>query len=133
MVRWLVICIFVSTVLVGCMRLEDGNHIYNDSNAESSPAEEIFEADDRIVSAATILHDQELVSGITVKTFSRFKKKKIEKELKKKLEEAYPEFEVTVSADNKIVHKTAKIIQNNDKEQLSVKLKKIVSLLKEDT
>lgn len=115
------------------MRLENGNHIYNDSTVESLPAEKVFEADERLVSTATIIHHNELVSGVTVKTFSRFHKEKIEDELKKKLEEVYPEFEITVSADNKIVHQTVKIIQDKDKKELDEQLKKIVSLLKEET
>lgn len=131
--RRLVICIFICSVLTGCMRLENGNHIYNDSTVESLPAEKVFEADERLVSTATIIHHNELVSGVTVKTFSRFHKEKIEDELKKKLEEVYPEFEITVSADNKIVHQTVKIIQDKDKKELDEQLKKIVSLLKEET
>lgn len=129
----LVICIFISIVLTGCMRLENGNHIYNDSQSDHLAAEKIFATDDRLVSTATIIHDDKLLSGVTVKTFSRLHKQKIEDELTKKLEEAYPEHEITVSADNKIVHETVKIVQNKDKEQLDEQLKRIVSLLKEET
>lgn len=125
--------LLISVVLSGCARLGEGIHIYNDSNADSAPAENVFKEDDRLVSMTVILHDQQFVSGVTVKTFSRFHKKKIEKELKEKLEKAYPDFDVTVSADNKIVHKTTEIIQNKDKAQLEEQLEKIISLLKEET
>lgn len=130
--RKVMFVLLISILLSGCTRLEKGIHVYNDSTADSQPAENVFIEDKRLVSVATIIHENKLVAGVTVKTFSRFHKKKIEEELKKQLEEVYPDFEVTVSADNKIVHKTAKIIQNNDKEQLDDQLKKIVSLLKEE-
>lgn len=131
--RKIIIFTFMCLLLIGCARLEEGVHIYNDSEADSEEAEKIFMEDKRLVSAGVIIHQKKLVSGVTVKTFSRFQKNKIEKELKEKLERVYPDFEVTVSADNKIVHKTAEIIQNTNKEQLEEQLEKIISLLKEET
>ncbi|WP_155767534.1 hypothetical protein [Sporosarcina ureilytica] len=99
----------------------------------TNEAEEVFAKEDRLVSTNIIFHDEEMISGVTVKTFSRFHKEKIEKELKKKLKEAYPEFDIIVSADNKIVHKTSKLIQDKDDKNLGKELKKLVSLLKEET
>ena len=131
--RKIIVFTFICLLLSGCIRQEEGVHIYNDSEADSQQAEKILAEDQRLVSATAIIHQKKLVSGMTVRTFSRFHKKKIEKELKQQLERAYPDFEVTVSADNKIVHKTTEIIQNTDKEQLDEQLKKIVSLLKEET
>lgn len=118
---------------MGCNRLENGVHIYNNSTATSEQAEEIFSRDDRLVSSNAIFNDNKIISGVTVKTFSRFRKEKIEKDLKKKLKEAYPEFEIVVSADNKIVHMTSKLIQDKDDKNLGKELKAIVSLLKEET
>lgn len=131
--RKIIVFAFICLLLSGCMRQEKGVHIYNNSEADSQLAENILTEDQRLVNVATIIHQKKLVSGVTVKTFSRFHKKKIEEELQQKLEEAYPDFEVTVSADNKIVNKTKKIIQNTDQEQLDDQLNKIVSLLKEET
>lgn len=113
--------------------MADGIHIYNESPANSNKAEEIFAEDDRLVSTNAIFHENEILTGVTVKTFSRFNKEKIEKELKKKLEEAYPDYDITVSADNKIVHKTSKLIQDKDDKKIGKELKKLVSLLKEET
>lgn len=131
--RKIIILLFTCLLVVGCVRLEKGVHIYHISDEDSESAERIFSEDERLVSASAIIHEGKLVSGVTVKTFSRFHKKNIEKELKEKLEEAYPDYEVTVSADNKIVHKTAKIIQNKEEQKLDEQLTKIVSLLKEET
>lgn len=127
------LCLLISMMLVGCTQLEKGIHIHSDTEEDHQLAESIFAADDRLARVAAIIHEDKLVVGLTVHTFSRFHKEKIEAELKKKLEEAYPDLEVTVSADNKIVHKTAEIIQNTNKENLEEQLDKIVSLLKEET
>ncbi len=132
-IRNVLLYVFILIVLSGCARLGEGVHIYNHSTADSKLAERIFEEDERLVSTNAIFHNDDLVAGMTVKTFSRFHKEKIEKELKKKLEESYPNLTVTVSADNKVVHKTSQIIQDKEEEQLDEKLKKIVSLLKEET
>lgn len=127
------LCLLISMMLVGCTQLEKGIHIHNDTEEDHQLAESIFAADDRLARVAVIIHEDKLVAGLAVHTFSRFHKEKIEAELKKKLEEAYPDLAVTVSADNKIVHKTAEIIQNTNKENLEEQLDKIVSLLKEET
>lgn len=132
-IRNVLLFLVIFVVLTGCARLGEGVHIYNHSEAESSPAEKVFQEDERLVSANAIFDEENLVAGVTVKTFSRFHKKKIENELTKKLEESYPDLTVTVSADNKIVHKTSSIIQNKEEEQLGKELEKLVSLLKEET
>lgn len=133
MLKRLVICIFILILLTGCMPLKTGIHIYNDSTEDQISAEKILEADERLVSTATIIHQKELISGIRVKTFSRYHKKKIEEELKAKLEEVYPEYEITVSADSKIMSETVKVIQNKDNEKIDEQLKRILSLSKEET
>ena len=96
-------------------------------------AEEVFLNDDRLVSAVAVFNEKNIVSGVTVKTFSRFNKKKIEKDIKKSLEEDYPEFDVTVSADGKIIQETKKLLKQEDKEKLAKKIKKVKSLLEEET
>ena len=75
-------------------------------------------------------HENDLITGVTVKTFSRFKKEKIEKELKKKLEKLYPEMDVTVSADSKIWMETNKLSIQDDKKDIGKKIEKLKSLIK---
>lgn len=132
-IRNILLSILILVVLTGCSRLGEGVHIYNQSSEDSLLAEEIFEEDPRLVSVNAILHQENLVAGVRVKTFSRFHKKKIEEELQKKLEKSYPDLTVTLSADNKVVHKTSKLIQNKEEAQLGEKVEKIISLLKEET
>lgn len=120
-------------MLTGCVRPESGVHIQNDTTADIKLAEEVFINDDRLTSVVAIFHEKELISGITVKTFSRFNKKKIEKEISKKLEELYQEFDVVVSADGKIINETAKLMNAEDKNELTKKIKKVKSLSEEET
>lgn len=89
--------------------------------------------DKRVTSAATILHENDVIAGISLETFSRFKKEKIEKELQKKLEKLYPDMDVTVSADGKIWMETNKLIDSEDKSEMDKTIKKLKSLLKEET
>ena len=127
--------VFISLWLVGCHPLDKGVHVDNRSNNEIDTAEQLFEKDHRLVRSAIVLQDEKLVSAVTVKTFSRFHKRKIEKELKKKLEQEYPEHEVTVSADYKAMYMLSKIIEQEEQENKKVEeqLDEIVKLLKEET
>ena len=120
-------------MLSGCIRPENVVQIQNETHADDKKVEDIILNDERLVSAVAVFHDDELISGVTVKTFSRFHKEKIEKEIKKDLEKVYPELEITVSADNKIIKETTKLLDEEDQEKLDKKLKKIKSLLEEET
>lgn len=125
--------VLIILLLSGCIRPESEVQIQNDTNADVMKAEEVFLNDDRLVSAVAVFNEKNIVSGVTVKTFSRFNKKKIEKDIKKSLEEDYPEFDVTVSADGKIIQETKKLLKQEDKEKLAKKIKKVKSLLEEET
>ncbi len=119
--------------LAGCAQIEKGVHIQNDTNEDIEKAEQVFEDDDRLISAIAIFHEKEILSGVTVKTFSRFNKAKIEKELTKKLEEIYEDFEVTVSADSKIIQETNKLMELKEKDKLPKKIKELKTLSEEET
>ena len=119
--------------LAGCVQIEKGVHIQNDTNEDIEKAEQVFENDDRLISTIAIFHEKEILSGVTVKTFSRFNKAKIEKELTKKLEEIYEDFEVTVSADSKIILETKKLLELEKKDKLPKKIKELKTLAKEET
>ena len=119
--------------LAGCVQIEKGVHIQNDTNEDIEKAEKVFEDDDRLISAIAIFHEKEILSGVTVKTFSRFNKAKIERELTKKLEGIYEDFEVTVSADSKIIQETNKLMELEEKEKLPKKIKELKTLAEEET
>jgi hypothetical protein len=132
-IRKLTYSLLLLLVLAGCVQIEKGVHIQNNTNEDTKKAEKVFEDDDRLVSAIAIFHEKEILSGVTVKTFSRFHKAKIEKELTKKLEKHYKDFEVTVSADSKIIQETKKLMDIEDKDKLPKKIKELKTLSEEET
>lgn len=132
-IRRLTLNIILLFVLAGCVPLDKGVHIQNDTKADMKKAEEIFKADDRLTSTVAIFHEKEVIAGVSVKAFSKFRKPKIEKELKEKLEKEYKEFDITVSADSKAAYETVKLMELEDKDKLKKKIKKLKSLLEEET
>ncbi|MER2088540.1 MAG: hypothetical protein ABS920_02300 [Sporosarcina sp.] len=123
--------IFAVVLLSGCS--SNGFRIDNSSSEDTTKAEEVFNNDKRLTSAVTVFHENDVIAGITLTTFSRFKKEKIEKELKKKLEDYYPDMDITVSADSKIRMETDKLIHLDNKKNMSKKIDKLKSLIKEET
>lgn len=130
-IRKVVVLFFTLILLSGCSWNEIRS--YDGANGEAEKAKELFMNDKRVASAATILHENEVLAGISLKTFSRFNKDKIEKELKKELEKQYPEREVTLSADGKVWLEANKLIDSEDKKDIDKTIKKLKSLLKEET
>ncbi|WP_203246020.1 hypothetical protein [Sporosarcina beigongshangi] len=123
--------IIVLTLLAGCS--ENGIRIHNDSSEDSTKVEQVFKKDPHLTGAVTVFHENNLLMGVTLKTFSRFKKEKIEKDLKKQLEKQYPELDVTVSADGKIWMEANKLIKSSHTKDMTEKIDKLKLLLKEET
>ena len=127
-----VVVLFLTLILLsGCSW--NGIRSYDGFKEESEKAEELFKNDKRVTAAATVLHEDDVITGVSLTTFSRFKKGEIEKELKKEMEKLYPEKDVTVSADSKIWMETNKLIDSDDKKEIGKKIEKLKSLLKEET
>jgi hypothetical protein len=131
LIRKLGIIIFVIALLSGCSG--NGFRIDNSTSEDTAKAEEVLMNDERLTSAATVFHENDLIMGVTLTTFSRFKKEKIEKELKEKLEKLYPDLEITFSADGKIWIEMNKLIDQGAKKDVSKKIEKLKSLIKEET
>ncbi|KXH79797.1 YhcN/YlaJ family sporulation lipoprotein [Sporosarcina sp. HYO08] len=129
LIRKVLLLLLMLVLLSGCSN--HGIRIHNDS-ADASKAEEILKKDQRLTSAVILFHEKDLLVGIDVDTFSRFHKKKIEKEIKKKLEKSYPDLTVTVSADRKMTIVLDKLIRKNEKD-MGKKIDQLKSLLKEET
>lgn len=132
-IRGIVCSIVILLVLSGCSGAANDIHIHNNADVDEKKAENLIENDDRIRSATMVFHEDYIFAGVTVGTFSRFNKKKIEKELKKKLEKAYKEAEVLVSADHKFVMETNKLAHMTEDDELSKEVKKLKSLSEEET
>lgn len=120
-------------LLSGCVGNVSGTHIHNNTNEDTEKAEEVFASDDRLRSAFVVFHENDLITGVTVGTFSRFHKEKIEKELKKKLQALYPDTDVLVSADSKIVMEARQLAEAKDDKELKKKIKHLKSHSKEET
>ena len=118
-------------LLSGCIPNE--YKFENHTDEETSEAEELLREDDRIKGVAALFHEDHLLVGIRVKTFSRFNKRKIAKEMEEKLKEAYPDLKVFVSADSKILTETNKLILKNDEKGLKKKIDKLITLAEEET
>ncbi|MEK5040842.1 hypothetical protein [Sporosarcina sp. FSL K6-3457] len=130
-IRKLGLVIVALVMLTGCA--ENGIQIHNDSSEDVRKAEEVFMKDKHLTAVVTVFHDNDLLTGVSLKTFSRFKKEKIEKSLKKKLEQLYPELDVTVSADSKIWMEANKLINSDHEKDMGDKIDKLKLLLKEET
>ena len=120
-------------LLSGCLESEKKIRILNNTEESDEKAEEVFKEDSRLTGAVAVFHEKEMLAGVSVGTFSRFHKDKIEKELKKKLEKEYSKLDITVSADSKIIMETKKLIKLKDKKDITKKIKKLKSLIKEET
>jgi hypothetical protein len=121
----------VLLLLSGCIPNEYKFENHTDEN--TSEAKELLREDDRIKGVAALFHEDHLLVGIRVKTFSRFNKRKIANEMEKELKEAYPDLKVFVSADSKILTETNKLILKKDEKGLKKKIDKLITLAKEET
>lgn len=121
-------------LLAGCGAGAGEIRVAGGEPEENQKVEEVLkEEDGRIVSAVAVFVKEDLLVGIQVKPLSRFSKTKIEEELTKELEKAFPEETVTLSADLKIFWETDKLDELEEEDKLHKKVETIKSLSKEET
>ncbi|MEV9640503.1 hypothetical protein ABZ756_07375 [Mammaliicoccus sciuri] len=118
-------------LLTGCS--DKGTKIENTTAYDEDKLEEVLDQNSHVKLAIALLHEKDLITGIRVNTFSRFQKKKIASDIKKKLEKAYPDLTVTVSADSKVLLETKKLIDKEKQDEYQKKIDKIKSIEKEQT
>lgn len=121
----------VLLLLTGCS--DKGTHIENMTGYEDRQLRKTLENNPHVKLAVALLYEKELIAGIRVNTFSRFQKKKIATQIKKKLEKQYPDLTITVSADSKVLLETEKLTKKKDKDNLKKQIDKIKSVEKEQT
>ncbi|MFD1929133.1 hypothetical protein ACFSFY_13905 [Sporosarcina siberiensis] len=127
------IIISVILLLTGCNSVEKKVLINNTSAISEKEVEELFLKDPRLTNVVAVFNDKDILAGVTVKTFSRFKKAKIEKELKEKIENLHSELNIIVSADLKIIMETRKMMDEKDEKKLKKNINELKSLIKEET
>ncbi|MDV6376901.1 YhcN/YlaJ family sporulation lipoprotein [Sporosarcina sp. GW1-11] len=123
--------LLVSLLLTGCS--EKGTYIENTTTHDTVPLEKALDSNEHVKLAVALLHEEDLIVGIRVNTFSRFQKKKIANRIKKELKKEYPDLEVTVSADSKVLLETDQLIKKGDSKNYQKKIDEIKSIAKEQT
>ena len=121
----------ILTLLTGCS--EKGTSIENTTAYDESSVEKILLDNNHVKLAKVVLFEEELLAGIRVNTFSRFQKKTIASDIQKKLEKQYPDLNIVVSADSKVLLETEKLIKKKNKNEYRKKIEKIKSIEKEQT
>jgi uncharacterized lipoprotein YajG len=121
-------------LLAGCGAGAGEIRVSGGEPEENKKVEEVLsKKDDRIASAVAVFVKEDLLVSVEVKPLSRFSKAKIEEELTKKMEKAFPDQTVTLSADLKIYWETDKLDELEEEDKLHKKVETIKSLSKEET
>ena len=128
----LVFPIFLSVFLFGC-NYEKTLEVNSMNGQEVEEVTTIMKNEDDIYSGRAILVEDQLLVAIQAKPWLDYKKTKIEKNLKKKLEEILPEYDITVSSDFKLYWEAQKLITEEDSEKVKKQLNKLKKLKKEET
>lgn len=132
-IRHGIIIVLLLFLLMGCTNNEDKMEVQNDTTESTTAIEEIIQGDERITKAIAVIHGKGIIIAINLKTFARFNKDKIETKLQKELEKNYKDFDVTVSADMKIIQEVRKITKLENKDEVGKKIEKLKSLKEEET
>ncbi|ARD49120.1 hypothetical protein [Sporosarcina sp. P33] len=117
--------------LAGCN--EKGIYIENTTAHDEAALKKVLEGNEHVKLAKVLLYEDELLAGIRVNTFSRFQKKTVASDIKKKLKKDYPDMKVTVSADSKMLLETNKLMNKKEQKHFRKKIDKIKSIEKEQT
>ncbi|ARK25578.1 hypothetical protein SporoP37_13555 [Sporosarcina sp. P37] len=117
--------------LAGCN--EKGIYIENTTAHDEAALKKVLEGNEHVKLAKVLLYEDELLAGIRVNTFSRFQKKTVASDIKKKLKKDYPDMKVTVSADSKVLLETNKLMNKKEQKHFRKKIDKIKSIEKEQT
>ena len=101
---------------------------------DSTSLKPIMQKHDTIHGYKGVINEEAILVAISINRFDRFNKTKIEKKITKQIEKAFPEKEVLVSGDQKIMWEVESIIeQKQEDEALQKSIQKIKSLSKEET
>ncbi|MFJ7825175.1 hypothetical protein [Psychrobacillus sp. NPDC096623] len=126
------IILFLLALSLGACSSAQEQVIFPSDNSTS--LKPIMQKHDTIHGYKSVINEEAIVVAISINRFDRFNKTKIEKKLTKQIEKAFPEKEVLVSGDQKVMWEVESIIEEKPKkEQLKKLIEKIKSLSKEET
>jgi len=146
------ILILLLIILVGCNNqnntLEEKDHsnvemtkINNPTSInqdKSNRAKDSLSKNNNITNVHAVNTDKQLVIAIDISHMKRFRLKKIEEDLNKKMKKQFPGMDVYFSTDKKIILELKKLEQDINsnsftKKDISKKVKKIIELMSEKT
>lgn len=128
----LLIFIVICSFLFGCQAGEK-TQIMNISDENIDEIASVFEEDRRLTNTILIVQQDEVFAAIQVKTLSKFHKRKIENDLKEKVQQVFEVKNVTISADYKATLSSREILQEKNSEEVRGKVEELVALLEEKT
>lgn len=127
-----IMCVFLVLLLLTACSNQRKEAIY--PAVDSQGLEQILNKQDTINGYTSVLNDGDIVVAIDIKRMKRFNKEKIEKNLKKEIEEKFPDKEILVSGDLKLRWEIEKVIdEQQESEKLTKTIEEIKSLSKEET
>lgn len=131
--KWIVVACFV-LLLVGCGEREKV-FVYQSVNDEKNKQEiqHLLKEASEIDEANVIFLNDELVVALQVKPWEKWRRKKVEENWGKKLEENFANLKVTVSTDFKVFWETSKIMQESDQQTVHDEIQSLKKLAKEET
>jgi len=128
-----ILCIFLLFILAACgdnSQAESPNQDIDMTNIDTSEmdiisqdtaneAKEILSRNEDITKINAVNTNQTLLAAIEIKHHKRFFLQQIEEDLKKELEEAFPEMEVELSMDKKMVMETRELEEKIESNSIS--------------
>ena len=121
-------------LIAGCNDREKVETYALTDNAENQQeVEKLLKEDDAIEQANLLVFDDELFVAMQLKPFKKWNREKIEKDLKKKLEDKFSDSKVNVSADFKMFWESTKLMEENDQKKMLKELHELKKLAKEET
>lgn len=125
--------LLVAMFLIGCNNEEKTIEVNNASSSDVEEVTTIIENNNEIYSGRAIFVEDQMLVAVQAKPWLDYKKTKIEKKLKEQLEEKFPNYEITVSADYKLYWESQKLLKEEDTEKVMDKVEKLKKLSKEET
>lgn len=135
MIKQVLLVMAVSILLTGCSNHPNLAFFHaNQDQNEIAKLKEILEDEKATSESLGVFFDSELVVAVQVEPFSKFRKSKIEKRIKKEIKKDFPEHKVFVSSDLKIMWELKDLVEKDPSDKsLKKKLKEIKDLAKEET
>ncbi|WP_391208177.1 hypothetical protein [Psychrobacillus sp. L4] len=127
-----VVLFFISVLLLTACSNNVKQEIYPSNDVPE--IEHVLDGNKSIIGYKSVAGENDIIVAIDIRRMSRFKTEKIEKKIKKQLEEKFPDKDVLVTGDLKIKWEIEKIIKERmQTDKLKKSIDQIKSLSKEAT